>query len=103
LETVGTPLHAEQVEPDKLVWALVALAEGLGIRAVARVFVVAPNPVWRWLVAAAEPLEGVSRSFLPDMSVNQVQMDDLFAFLRAGKEGEGPEAIQRLSRSPSWV
>jgi transposase-like protein len=38
LETVGTPLHGKQVDPDKLVWAIAALAEGLGIRAVARVF-----------------------------------------------------------------
>ena len=38
LETHGTPFHSKQVEPDKLVWAIAALAEGLGIRAVARVF-----------------------------------------------------------------
>src|SRR5262245_1112956 len=34
-ETLGTPLHAKQVAPAKLVWALAARAEGLGIRAVA--------------------------------------------------------------------
>src|SRR5215467_16339616 len=38
LETHGTPLHGKRVSPDKLVWAIGALAEGLGIRAVARVF-----------------------------------------------------------------
>ena len=38
LETHGTPFHGKQVDPDKLVWAVAALAEGLGIRAVARVF-----------------------------------------------------------------
>ena len=45
LETHGTPLHGKQVEPDKLVWAIAALAEGLGIRAVARVFETDPNLV----------------------------------------------------------
>ena len=35
-ETHGTPLHGKRVAPDVLVWAVGALAEGLGIRAVAR-------------------------------------------------------------------
>src|SRR5215831_17329908 len=42
-ETHGTPLHGKRVAPDLLVWAVGALAEGLGIRAVARVFEVDPN------------------------------------------------------------
>src|SRR6266446_3083650 len=42
-ETHGTPLHGKRVAPAKLVWAVGALAEGLGIRAVARVFEVDPN------------------------------------------------------------
>jgi hypothetical protein len=45
LETHGMPFHVKQVEIDKLVWAIAALAEGLGIRAVARVFEVDPNTV----------------------------------------------------------
>src|SRR6266704_570572 len=47
-ETHGTPLHGKRVPPDKLVWAVGALAEGLGIRAVARVFEVDPNTVLAW-------------------------------------------------------
>jgi hypothetical protein len=45
LETLGTPFHGKQVEPDKLVWTIAALAEGLGIRAVARVFETDPTTV----------------------------------------------------------
>src|SRR5499433_1206998 len=48
-ETHGTPLHGKRVAPEKLVWAVGALAEGLGIRAVARVFEVDPNTVLAWL------------------------------------------------------
>jgi hypothetical protein len=72
LETHGTPLHGKQVELDKLVWAIAALAEGLGIRAVARVFEVAPNTVLGWLVEAADHLEAFSRYFLRDLAVEQV-------------------------------
>jgi IS1 family transposase len=105
LETVGTPFHAKQVDPYKLVWAIAALAEGLGIRAVARVFEVDPKTVLGWLVEVAEHLERFTRYHLRDLHVEQVQMDELFAWLSAVKEGEvtKAEAIQRLSRSPHWV
>lgn len=73
LETQGTPLHGKQVEPDKLVWAVAALAEGLGIRAVGRVFETDPNAILGWLVAAAEHLEAFSRHFVHDLDVEQVQ------------------------------
>jgi len=56
---IGPPSVCEQllerackrVPVDVLVWAVGALAEGLGIRAVARVFEVDPNTVLAWLVA----------------------------------------------------
>jgi IS1 family transposase/transposase-like protein len=105
LETHDTPFHGKQVEPGKLVWAIAALAEGLGIHAVARVFETDPNTVLGWLVEAADHLEAFSRHFLRGVVVEQVQMDELFALLSAVKDGEVSEkqAIKRLSRSPHWV
>jgi IS1 family transposase len=105
LETHGTPWHGKRVAPEKLVWAVGALAEGLGIRAVARVFEVDPNTVLHWLVEVADHATAFSRYFLHDVRVTQVQLDELFALLSAVKDGEvsEAEAIQRLSRSPHWV
>jgi transposase-like protein len=105
LETVGTPFHARHVDPDTLVGAIAALAEGLGIRAVARVFEVDPNTVLNWLIEAAEHLEAFSDHDLRDLHVEQVQLDELFAWLSAVKAGEvsDAEATQRLTRSPHWV
>jgi IS1 family transposase len=105
LETHGTLLHGKRVAPDLLVWAVGALAEGLGIRAVARVFEVDPNTVLQWLVEAAEQLQAFSQYFLHDVRITQVQLDELYALLSAVKAGEvsDAEAIQRLSRSPHWV
>ena len=105
LETHGTPFHGKRVSPDKLVWAVGALAEGLGIRAVARVFEVDPNTVLAWLVAVADHAVAFSQYFLHDVRVTQVQLDELFALLSAVKTGKisDTEAIQRLSRSPHWV
>jgi IS1 family transposase len=104
-ETHGTPLHGKRVAPDLLVWAVGALAEGLGIRAVARVFEVDPNTVLQWLVEVADHAMAFSRYFLHDVHVTQVQLDELFALLSAVKAGEVSEveAITRLSRSPHWV
>jgi IS1 family transposase len=101
----GTIFHGKRVSPDLLVWAVGTLAEGLGIRAVARVFEVDPNTVLQWLVEAAEHLQAFSQYFLHDMRVTQVQLDELFALLSAVQAGEvsEAEAITRLSRSPHWV
>jgi IS1 family transposase/transposase-like protein len=105
LETHGTPLYGKRVPPERLVWVVGALAEGLGIRAVARVFEVDPNTVLHWLVEVADHAAAFSRHFLHDVRVTQVQLDELFALLSAVKAGgiSDAEAIQRLSRAPHWV
>src|SRR5262249_20695594 len=84
---------------------LACLAEGLGIRATARVFEVAPNTVLHWLAEAAEQLRAFSAYFLCDLHLEQLQLDELYAVLRDLKAGaiNDDEAIARLERSPSWV
>jgi hypothetical protein len=88
-----------------VVWAMAALAEGLGIRAVARVFEVDPNTVLAWLVEVTDHANALSRYFPHNVHVNRVQLDALFALLSVVKNGESTEteAIKRLSRSPHWV
>jgi IS1 family transposase len=104
-ETHGTPLHGKRVPPEMFVWAVGALAEGLGIRAVARVFEIDPDTVLAWLLEVADHAVAFSQHFLHDLCVTQVQLDELFALLSAVKAGEvsEAEAVQRLSRSPHWV
>jgi hypothetical protein len=105
LETHGTIFHGKQAEVELIVRVLACLAEGLGIRATARVFEVAPNTVLAWLVEAAEQLRAFSAYFLCKVHVNQLQLDELYAVLREVKAGEisEDEAITRLERSPYWV
>src|SRR6266436_5559930 len=101
----GTIFHGKQVAVELIVRVLACLAEGLGLRATARVFEVAPNTVLAWLVDAAEQLRAFSAYFLCEVHVTQLQLDELYAVLSAVKEGEISEAkaIKRLSRSPHWV
>jgi IS1 family transposase len=104
-EQHGTIFHNKQAEVERIVRVLACLAEGLGLRATARVFEVEANTVLHWLVEAAEQLTAFSASFLCDLHVKQLQLDELYAVLSAVKEGESTEAkaIKRLSRSPHWV
>jgi hypothetical protein len=105
LETHGTLFHGKQAAVERIVRVLACLAEGLGIRATARVFEVDANTVLQWLVEAAEPLRAFSRYFLCEVHVEQVQLDELYAVLRDLKAGaiSAEEAMARLERSPYWV
>jgi hypothetical protein len=98
----GTIFHGKQAAVERIVHVLACLAEGLGIRATARVFEVDANTVLHWLGQAAEHLRAFARSFLCNVHVEQVQLDELYAVLRALKAGaiSDDEAMQRLERSP---
>jgi IS1 family transposase len=101
----GTIFHGKQAAVERIVRVLACLAEGLGIRATARVFEVAPHTVLQWLVEAAEQLRAFSAYFLCDLHLEQLQLDELYAVLRDRKAGaiSDDEAIRRLERSPYWV
>jgi IS1 family transposase len=105
LETRGTVFHGQRVAPEVIVRVIACMAEGLGIRATARVFEVDPTTVLHWVVEAADQLRVLSVYFLHDLHLRQVQLDELYAVLSAVKEGKGStdEAIERLERSPHWV
>jgi IS1 family transposase len=101
----GTIFHGKQAAVELIIHVLACLAEGLGIRATARVFEVEANTVLQWLVEAAAQLRAFSAYFLCDLHLKQLQLDELYAVLSAVKDGEITEAkaIKRLSRSPHWV
>jgi transposase-like protein len=104
LETHGTICQGKQASVERIVHVLACRAEGLGIRATARVFAVDAHTVLQWLVEAAEQLRAFSAYFLCDLHVEQVQLDALHAVLRERKAGESSDdaALKRLERSPSW-
>jgi hypothetical protein len=105
VETHGTLFHGTQAALELIVRVFACVAEGLGIRATARGFEVDANTVVQWLVEAAEQLRAFSASFLYDLHLEQLQLDELYARLRARKAGEikANEAMKRRGRSPYWV
>jgi transposase-like protein len=64
LETHDTPFYGKPHPAERMARAVAALAEGLGIRAVARVVEVDPDTVLTWLREAAEHLKAFSRYLL---------------------------------------
>jgi IS1 family transposase len=105
LETHGTLFHGKRASVDLIVRVIACLAEGLGIRATARVFEVDPTTVLHWWVEAAEQLQAFTRYFLCDVHVKQLQLDELYAVIRDLKAGEMSEddALERLEPSRPWV
>jgi len=98
-------LHGTRVPPEVIVRVIASLAEGLGIRAASRVFAVAPNTVLAWSIEAADHLEAFSQALLHEVQVSQVQLDELYAVLRAVNAGQmtATGAIECLECSAHWV
>jgi hypothetical protein len=71
LETHGTIFYGKRIAVELIVQVLACLAEGLGMRATARVFEVDANTVLQWLMEAADQLQAFSRYFLCDVHVCQ--------------------------------
>ena len=84
------------------------MAEGLGLRATARVFDIEAKSVLGWLVEAAEHSAVVSTYVVQDLRVEQIQLDELFARVAEWREQipdetAAAEALERLPRRPRWV
>lgn len=101
LETPGTLLHGKRRSGELIVRGRACLAEGLGLRAMARGFEMAPNTVLQWLVEAAEQRQAVTSYFLCDMHGTQRQLDELYAVLRGLKDGESSAADARKRLEPA--
>ena len=108
LETHGTLFYGKQHAPETILYAIGCLAEGLGLRATARVFAIEAKTVLEWLIEAAAHSTAVSMYLLQDLRVSQIQLDELFALVAEWRtqlptEAEAAEALERLPRRPRWV
>jgi len=97
-------LHGTQVAVELIVRGLACLAEGVGMRAPARVCEGAPNTGLHWLGEAAEQLHVFTSDCLCAVHVPQGHLDALYAVLSAVKTGQmsEDEAIHRLAPASQW-
>jgi len=107
VESTGTLFYGKRYQPEQMAQILTALAEGLGIRAVGRVFWVEPETVLAWLSEAGAQLEAFHRYQSRQLEVAQVQLDELYGVIRAYQTGElnEAEALAALeqSRTSTWL
>ena len=81
-ETAGTPFFGLKTPMKTVCIALQELAEGLGVRAVARIHGVKPDVVLEWLKKAGQHCQALSECMMRDLHVTQVQLDELWTFVR---------------------
>jgi len=81
-ETAGTPFADLKTPTQTVCMALQELAEGLGVRAVARIHGVQPDAVLGWLKKAGQHCQRLSEYMLRELHVTQVQLDELWTFVR---------------------
>jgi len=96
---------AKRVPVERIVYVVASLAEGLGIRAVARVFAVDPNTRAAVVSGDGRPSPRLFAVFPPRRTRHAGTTGRALcrsSAVKAGQVSEG-EAIERLSRSPHWV
>jgi len=81
-ETAGTPFADLKTPVQTVCTALQELAEGLGVRAVARLRGVQPDTVLEWLKKAGQHCQLLSEYMMRELHVTQVQLDELWTFVR---------------------
>ena len=69
---------------------LKALAEGLSIRATARVFDLDKDTVCHWLETASAHCQAVTRSLFRGLHLNECQLDELWAFVHKKEQNLTP-------------
>jgi transposase-like protein len=94
----GTAFFDLRSPRKKVLMGLRLLAEGLGLRGTSRVLEIKLDTIRRWLATAALHCEQVSDMLVRDLNLSQVQVDELWTFVK--KNTKIP--VARSSEKPSY-
>ncbi len=99
----GTAFHHIHLSEDCFRSIAVSLAEGVGVRSIARIFEVDKKTVLNVLVRASEHVEKVTRSLLREVTVHECQLDEMWSFV--GKKEGHLEPLERLAGvlGDAWI
>lgn len=102
-ETQGTVFFGLKTPAETVYRALTALAEGVSIRSVARIFGERPETILLWLRRAGEHSQQVSAYLLRNLHVSQAQLDELWTFVQ--KKEKNLSAWEQLHSEygDTWV
>ena len=93
----GTAFFDLRSPRKKVLMGLRLLAEGLGLRGTSRVLEIKLDTIRRWLATAALHCEQVSDMLVRDLNVSQVQVDELWTFVKKNTK----ITLDRSSEKPS--
>jgi len=102
-ETAGTPFFGLKTPIQTVCLALQELAEGLGIRAVARIHGVEPDTVLAWLKKAGQHCDMLSAYMMRELHVTQVQLDELWTFVHKKERGLTEWEKVHSERGDTWI
>jgi transposase-like protein len=93
----GTAFFDLRTPRRKVLMGLRLLAEGLGLRGTSRVLEIKLDTIRRWLATAALHCEQVSDMLVRDLNLSQVQVDELWTFVKKNTK----ITLARSSEKPS--
>jgi hypothetical protein len=80
--TQGSPLLGVHLPVEKVHQIFHHAAEGVGVRATARLLGLTKNTVNSDIVKVGEHCQSVYRSLMRDLKMNEVQLDELWTFVK---------------------
>ena len=102
-ETAGTPFFGLKTPTHTVCTALAELAEGLGIRSVARLNHVKPDTVLEWIAKAGEHCERVSEYMMQELKLTQVQLDELWTFVHKKQNKLSETEKEHTEWGDNWI
>ena len=85
-QQVGTLFYGKRSDPQDIIESLAMLAEGMGLRATARVKRIKPDTLSAWLRQAARHAQQIEQVLLQEYDLSASQIDALWTFVR--RKGE---------------
>jgi IS1 family transposase len=98
-----TALYRAQLSDNSFETIAKSLAEGVGVRATARIQDVDKKTVLLVLAKAAEHAEAVNRSLMTNLVVSECQLDEMWSFI--GKKEKNLELLEKLQGQlgDAWI
>jgi transposase-like protein len=84
-ENHGTPFFQLNTPKDEVLRTLALIPEKGGIRAASRATGHDKNVISHWLDVAGEHCQKVNEYFLQDLSLDQVQIDEIWSYIKKRK------------------
>ena len=96
----GTAFFGLRTPKQRILIGLRLLAEGLGLRATCRVLRIKLDTIRKWLAVAALRCEQVSDLLLRNLKLSQVQVDELWTFVKKTPRSPWTDNLRGPSHPP---